>query len=56
MSDADLIQTLSTIADALSYQSECRRRPSMSRGALRAAVADLFDAIKHIRDEAGQVA
>lgn len=54
MSDPPLTRTLTTIADALSYQSECRPRPSRSREALRAAVADLFDAIKHIREEDGE--
>lgn len=54
MSDQDLIRTLATIADALSYQSEVRPRPSMSRESLRQAVADVFDAIKHIREEAGE--
>lgn len=54
LAEPPLTRTLPTIADALSYQSECRPRPSKSREALRAAVADLFDAIKHIQAEDGE--
>lgn len=48
-----LTDLLATIAEGLSYQAECRPRPSRSREALRAAVADLHDAIRHIRVEDG---
>ena len=48
-----LIRNLTVIAESLSYQSECRPRPSRSREALRAAVADLHDAVRQIELEEG---
>lgn len=54
MGEADVVKTLAMIAEGLSYQSECRPRPSRSREALRAAVADLYDAIAAIKREMGE--
>lgn len=54
MGAPSLRRLLESIAEGLSYQAECRPRPSRSREALRAAVADLYDAMKHIRDEDGE--
>lgn len=51
MDSADIIEMLATVAEGLSFQAECRPRPSRSREALRAAVADLYDAIKAVREE-----
>lgn len=53
MTNVELVQMLTNITEGLSYQSECRPRPSKSREALRAAVADIHDAIRHIKAEDG---
>ena len=46
-----IAQTLRVIAEGLSYQAECRPRPSRSRECLKNAVADIYDAIAHITVE-----
>lgn len=54
MGEPPLRRLLESIAEGLSYQAECRPRPSRSREALRATVADLHDAIRHIIEEDGE--
>lgn len=52
MTDPELCRCLDTIAEGISLQAECRPRPSKSREALKAAVADLHNAMRAIIAEA----
>lgn len=51
--DSATIARLRQVVDALSYQGECRPKPSRSRENFRNAVAEIFDAIKHAQEEDG---